>query len=90
MITSLRIGLVCLLYAAIGLGLYRARVFSDSAIFDSDLFVFGMPALIAFFAVLRLLTTVGFSYVVATLLACGLVVLSFLAYMSLAGNLYGT
>jgi hypothetical protein len=49
-----------------------------------------MPALIAFFAVLRLLTTVGFSYVVATLLACGLVVLSFLAYMSLAGNLYGT
>jgi hypothetical protein len=92
LITSLRTALVCLLYAAVGFALYRARAVSDSAIFDSELVVFAVPAGIAFLWILRVLTNqrVGVSFFGASLLAGGLVIVSFLAYLGLGVNLYGS
>jgi hypothetical protein len=93
--TVIRSGIACLVYAAAGFLLYRARVLSDSLLLDSDLLVFVLPAVAAFLAMFGILMNglPGSPFakrLAASLVAGVLVALSFLAYLSVAGNMYGT
>lgn len=91
----LRIGFACLVYATIGFLLYRARVLSDSVLLDSDLLVFVLPTAAAFLALFGIMVNARpghpfARWLLASLVAAVLVALSFLSYLSVAGNLYGT
>ena len=93
--TILRTAFACLVYATAGFLLYRARVFSDSVLLDSDLVVFALPAAVAFLAMFGILMNAlpGSPFarrLAAALVAAVLVALSFLSYLSVAGNMYGT
>jgi hypothetical protein len=93
--TVIRSGITCLIYTVAGLLLYRARVFSDSVLLDSDLLVFVLPAGAAFLTIFGILMNALPGSPLAKTLAAGLVAgvlvaLSFLAYLSVAGNMYGT
>ncbi len=84
--------LICAGYACIGLLLYRQRVTTSSGWLSSDMVVFAAPAVIAVAAVWTSLKRRGHvsGPIVRAFVAVTAIALSFLAYMFVAANLYGT